>query len=48
MSHSPRSLDARSDEKRDVLDFPPAPSEEQGLNLIRDWTDEEEHKAKRK
>ena len=44
MSHTPTS---HRDDK-DALDFAPPATEEQGLNLVRDWTDEEEHKAKRK
>jgi hypothetical protein len=52
MSYTPPTPPEGADEKRHiggyVSDFAPPSSEEQGLNLVRDWTDDEERRAKRK
>ena len=32
----------------DVDNYPPPTEEQQGLTTVRDWTDEEERRAKRK
>jgi hypothetical protein len=34
--------------KSDLDNYPPPSEEQQGLTVVRDWTDEEERKAKRK